>query len=314
MPTDDQSIPCADRHARNPIQTTQQEQAAYAIQALRSPPPSTTSASASIRWSTTTRASNPPSGASPATMAPSDRVGTPQPRQAWASRAPRLSSALRRWSAWTGDPTHPAQLAGLPGRVRPARPTSSECPVEWRRRALRVRVAPHGSRAQSLTRTDVNQRHPERPGLARDVTCRDRALCRRSNRLLLHRRRAALADRRGRRRARLSLRRASPERSGTSGLPTPVQRDLCVLPKQLSTTHVVSCERLHCVNNMRTFTVGLPEASLNTNVSLACQPTRTTAFRSIAKNALAWRSIAPSSPLAFTPTPTRVRRARRSCF
>jgi hypothetical protein len=34
MPTDDQSIPCADRHAHNPIQTTQQQQAAYAVQAL----------------------------------------------------------------------------------------------------------------------------------------------------------------------------------------------------------------------------------------------------------------------------------------
>jgi hypothetical protein len=34
MPTDDRSIPCADRHAGNPIQTTQVEQAAYAIQAL----------------------------------------------------------------------------------------------------------------------------------------------------------------------------------------------------------------------------------------------------------------------------------------
>jgi hypothetical protein len=34
MPTDDSSIPCADRHARNPIQTTQAQQAAYAVQAL----------------------------------------------------------------------------------------------------------------------------------------------------------------------------------------------------------------------------------------------------------------------------------------
>jgi len=34
MPTDDTSIPCADRHAHNPIQTTQPEQAAYAVQAL----------------------------------------------------------------------------------------------------------------------------------------------------------------------------------------------------------------------------------------------------------------------------------------
>jgi hypothetical protein len=34
MPTDDTSIPCAERHARNPIQTTQAEQAAYAVQAL----------------------------------------------------------------------------------------------------------------------------------------------------------------------------------------------------------------------------------------------------------------------------------------
>ncbi|MDQ6670301.1 MAG: hypothetical protein M3069_06050 [Chloroflexota bacterium] len=34
MPTDDASIPCAGVHARNPIQTTQVEQAAYAIQAL----------------------------------------------------------------------------------------------------------------------------------------------------------------------------------------------------------------------------------------------------------------------------------------
>src|SRR5207253_7372259 len=34
MPTDDASIPCAAMHARNPIQTTQAQQAAYAIQAL----------------------------------------------------------------------------------------------------------------------------------------------------------------------------------------------------------------------------------------------------------------------------------------
>jgi hypothetical protein len=34
MPTDDQSIPCADRHAHNLIQTTQLQQAAYAVQAL----------------------------------------------------------------------------------------------------------------------------------------------------------------------------------------------------------------------------------------------------------------------------------------
>jgi hypothetical protein len=34
MPTDDTSIPCADRHAHNPIQTSQTQQAAYAIQAL----------------------------------------------------------------------------------------------------------------------------------------------------------------------------------------------------------------------------------------------------------------------------------------
>ncbi|MBV9546543.1 MAG: hypothetical protein JOY61_19410, partial [Chloroflexi bacterium] len=34
MPTDDQSIPCADRHAHNPIQTSQLQQAAYAVQAL----------------------------------------------------------------------------------------------------------------------------------------------------------------------------------------------------------------------------------------------------------------------------------------
>jgi hypothetical protein len=34
MPTDDTSIPCATRHAGNPIQTTQEQQAAYAIQAL----------------------------------------------------------------------------------------------------------------------------------------------------------------------------------------------------------------------------------------------------------------------------------------
>ena len=34
MPTDDTSIPCADIHARNPIQTTQAQQAAYAVQAF----------------------------------------------------------------------------------------------------------------------------------------------------------------------------------------------------------------------------------------------------------------------------------------
>jgi hypothetical protein len=34
MPTDDASIPCADRHAQSPIQTTQTQQAAYAVQAL----------------------------------------------------------------------------------------------------------------------------------------------------------------------------------------------------------------------------------------------------------------------------------------
>src|SRR4051794_2858770 len=34
MPTDDRSIPCGDQHARDPIQTTQVQQAAYAIQAL----------------------------------------------------------------------------------------------------------------------------------------------------------------------------------------------------------------------------------------------------------------------------------------
>ena len=34
MPTDDTSIPCADMHASNPIQTTQTQQAAYAIQAV----------------------------------------------------------------------------------------------------------------------------------------------------------------------------------------------------------------------------------------------------------------------------------------
>jgi hypothetical protein len=34
MPTDDKSIPCADLHAGNPIQTTQTQQAAYAIQAM----------------------------------------------------------------------------------------------------------------------------------------------------------------------------------------------------------------------------------------------------------------------------------------
>ena len=34
MPTDDASIECADRHSHNPIQTTQVEQAAYAVQAL----------------------------------------------------------------------------------------------------------------------------------------------------------------------------------------------------------------------------------------------------------------------------------------
>jgi hypothetical protein len=34
MPTDDQTIPCAAIHAANPIQTTQQQQAAYAIQAF----------------------------------------------------------------------------------------------------------------------------------------------------------------------------------------------------------------------------------------------------------------------------------------
>ncbi|MDQ3811628.1 MAG: hypothetical protein M3336_15210, partial [Chloroflexota bacterium] len=34
MPTDDRSIPCAEQHAHNPIQTAQAEQAAYVIQAL----------------------------------------------------------------------------------------------------------------------------------------------------------------------------------------------------------------------------------------------------------------------------------------
>ena len=34
MPTDDRSIPCGDQHVRDPIQTTQVQQAAYAIQAL----------------------------------------------------------------------------------------------------------------------------------------------------------------------------------------------------------------------------------------------------------------------------------------
>jgi hypothetical protein len=34
MPTDDMSIPCAEIHARNPIQTTQAQQAAYAVQAF----------------------------------------------------------------------------------------------------------------------------------------------------------------------------------------------------------------------------------------------------------------------------------------
>jgi hypothetical protein len=34
MPTDDRAIPCSDRHAHNPIQTTQVEQAAYAVQAF----------------------------------------------------------------------------------------------------------------------------------------------------------------------------------------------------------------------------------------------------------------------------------------
>lgn len=34
MPTDDTTIPCADRHAHNPIQTSQSQQAAYAVQAL----------------------------------------------------------------------------------------------------------------------------------------------------------------------------------------------------------------------------------------------------------------------------------------
>src|SRR5205823_13134741 len=33
MPTDDASIPCAEVHAGNPIQTTQAHQAAYALQA-----------------------------------------------------------------------------------------------------------------------------------------------------------------------------------------------------------------------------------------------------------------------------------------
>jgi hypothetical protein len=34
MPTDDMSIPCADVHARNPIQTTQAQQAAFAVQSF----------------------------------------------------------------------------------------------------------------------------------------------------------------------------------------------------------------------------------------------------------------------------------------
>jgi hypothetical protein len=34
MPTDDTAIPCADMHAHNPIQTTQAQQAAYAVQAF----------------------------------------------------------------------------------------------------------------------------------------------------------------------------------------------------------------------------------------------------------------------------------------
>ncbi len=34
MPTDDTAIPCADRHAHNPIQTTQAQQAEYAVQAF----------------------------------------------------------------------------------------------------------------------------------------------------------------------------------------------------------------------------------------------------------------------------------------
>src|SRR5260221_7212977 len=34
MPTDDTSIPCAARHASNPIQTSQEQQAAYGLQAL----------------------------------------------------------------------------------------------------------------------------------------------------------------------------------------------------------------------------------------------------------------------------------------
>jgi hypothetical protein len=103
---------------------------------LRSPPPSITSASASIRWSTTIRVSNPLSGASPATTAPSDRSpgrSRPPSRRSRASRAPssRRSCALRRAGPpGQATPTHSCPTGGLSGRVRPARAASGECPVE----------------------------------------------------------------------------------------------------------------------------------------------------------------------------------------
>ena len=110
MPTDDVAIPCADRHARAPIQTTMEQQAAYAVQAL-----ALAAAVGYQRISFYQMVDDDPCAqeavwgvrrddGSPRPVAEALKTAVSYFSGFTAARFAPLVRATRRWSAWPADP------------------------------------------------------------------------------------------------------------------------------------------------------------------------------------------------------------------
>ncbi len=121
MPSDDTSIPCADKHASEAIKTTMDQQAAYGIQALAL---AAAAGFAKRRWF----------------AAPGDRRAQSGHQQfQWLyQRAVRAVGARQRGVVGLarGPQLAGSQLAGVPGRIRQAWQSTRDRAVEWRRQQL----------------------------------------------------------------------------------------------------------------------------------------------------------------------------------
>ena len=206
MPTEDRSIPCADVHARHVIQTRFAEQAAYAVQAF-----ALAAASDYQRISFYMMVDDDPCKQS-AVWGVTRDDGSERPVAQSLQTAVRAFSGFTRaefaplvrsparWSAWPVDPSSlltnwQVYLVALdmPGGRRVTALWNGDGEV------VGVRVPKRGSRAQVLDMQGavLPARSAGQDWLLEPAR-RDRALLGRPTWLLLHRRRAAAVDRRGR--------------------------------------------------------------------------------------------------------------------